>query len=329
MSSTPDFKIFTSLRHDPALLTVPDRPDITGIASTNQLHQQTSHFPETTLLTFWNRDHRSPFLHLDLHRDRLLRAAAHFGWTAAVQKLSGEPGLAFLISGLPEDIAAQFQEDHATGRARKLRICVDQDGSITHDISDTPPRPLEGLFATRLPGDESMPINNNNNVHIIAPRDPSPLQPGVRVLVDPGRTQPSAYTHFKTTSRAHYDAARERMKTSLLAATAAEVLLVNDADGSIMEGSFTTPYFWRDGRWVTPPITELKWHNSTDLGSLHAGAAPQHWTGGHDAVSRRWALERGLAVEEVIPADSLVDGEDCWLSNGVRGFFAGKIMLRT
>lgn len=36
---------------------------------------------------------------------------------------------------------------------------------------------------------------------------------------------------------------------------------------------------------------------------------------------------RGLASEDTIPAESLVDGEECWLSNGVRGFFFGRIKL--
>ncbi len=36
---------------------------------------------------------------------------------------------------------------------------------------------------------------------------------------------------------------------------------------------------------------------------------------------------RQLAVEDQVKADSIVDGEECWLSNGVRGFFCGKISL--
>lgn len=36
---------------------------------------------------------------------------------------------------------------------------------------------------------------------------------------------------------------------------------------------------------------------------------------------------RNIAVEEDVKADSLVDGEPCWISNGVRGFTFGKIRL--
>jgi 4-amino-4-deoxychorismate lyase len=39
--------------------------------------------------------------------------------------------------------------------------------------------------------------------------------------------------------------------------------------------------------------------------------------------------DRGLAVEETIKVDSLVEGEDCWISNGVRGFIYGRIRLHS
>lgn len=49
-----------------------------------------------------------------------------------------------------------------------------------------------------------------------------------------------------------YDAARERCH--IREGEDAEVLLVNDVDGSVIEASRVTPYFYRDGRWVTPPV---------------------------------------------------------------------------
>lgn len=36
---------------------------------------------------------------------------------------------------------------------------------------------------------------------------------------------------------------------------------------------------------------------------------------------------RRLAVEDTIDVDSLADGEECWLSTGVRGFFPGRVRL--
>lgn len=32
-------------------------------------------------------------------------------------------------------------------------------------------------------------------------------------------------------------------------------------------------------------------------------------------------------MEDTILADSLAEGEECWLSNGVRGFFFGRVKL--
>lgn len=36
-----------------------------------------------------------------------------------------------------------------------------------------------------------------------------------------------------------------------------------------------------------------------------------------------------LVVEEEVKVESVVDGEECWLSSGVRGFIFGKIKLQT
>lgn len=47
----------------------------------------------------------------------------------------------------------------------------------------------------------------------------------------------------------------------------------------------------------------------------------------HDAL-RTTDLFRKLAVEEEVKAESLQNGEECWLSNGVRGFLFGKITLQ-
>lgn len=76
-----------------------------------------------------------------------------------------------------------------------------------------------------------------------------------------------------------------------------EVLIIN-YDDEIMEGSITTPYFWRGRRWVTPPAS----------------------AGGNVGITRRYALDAGLCVEETIMKNSIVDGEAIWLSNGARGW---------
>ena len=117
-------------------------------------------------------------------------------------------------------------------------------------------------------------------------------------------TAPSAFTSYKTTERSMYDLARDRAGITN-PSTEEEVLIVNGM-GDIMEGSTTTPYFRRDGRWVTPLPS----------------------SGGQIATTRRWALEKGLCVEGVVKVRELVDGEDIWISSGVRGFRRGKIHRR-
>ena len=72
-----------------------------------------------------------------------------------------------------------------------------------------------------------------------------------------------------------------------------------------MEGTFTTPYFFRDGKWVTPAER----------------------CGGNLGTTRRWALETGLCVEGIVRAEEVKDGELVWLSNGVRGWGWGKVEL--
>ena len=73
--------------------------------------------------------------------------------------------------------------------------------------------------------------------------------------------------------------------------------------GEVMEGTLTTPYFWREGGWVTP----------------------REGCGGNRGTTRRWALERGVAVEGTIRAEDVRAGEVVWLSNGVRGFGWGRV----
>ena len=96
-----------------------------------------------------------------------------------------------------------------------------------------------------------------------------------------------------------YDSARK----SLTGASQAEEVLLQNNDGEVMEGSISTPYFWRDGRWITP-----------------AGKC-----GGNIGTTRRWALEKGIAVEGIIKMSQVKLGEVLVLSNGVHGFSLGII----
>lgn len=45
--------------------------------------------------------------------------------------------------------------------------------------------------------------------------------------------------------------------------------------------------------------------------------------------SRLTRERRKLAVEEEVRVDSLQEGEECWISNGVRGFIFGKVKVHS
>lgn len=139
-----------------------------------------------------------------------------------------------------------------------------------------------------------------------------------RVYVDSDSDglEPSAFTTHKTTAREGYNAVRLRVGIQSFQEPA-EVLVVNPR-GEVMEGSITTPYFRRRRggigggggggggcEWITPPLS----------------------SGGNSGTTRRYALVQGFCEEQVIKWTDLVDGEECWLSNGVRGFIRGVVVL--
>ncbi|KAI6351371.1 hypothetical protein MCOR25_009977 [Pyricularia grisea] len=269
----PDFELFTSLRYDPKLSGVPG----TGTKGLDR---------------GWNASKSSPLYMLDYHRDRMLRAATYFGWTDAIAAIDGDAGLARLeafILGLPE------VGDHPL----RVKVTLSKAGQFGHEAGQVPEKSLSNLLPPSLPP----PGQGAFEGGVVK-------SPTYKIVVDLDQTPPSEYTHYKTTKRDMYNSARQRM--GIGATDTAEVLLVNTSDGSIMEGSLATPYFWRNGRWVTPPVPT---RFSREQG------------GGQDGTTRRWALERGLCVEESVEASSLVEGEECWISSGVRGFNFGKVAL--
>lgn len=235
-----EFSLFTSLRYDTQLREVPGK-DLNGAG--------------------WNFKNESSLYMLDFHRDRMLRAATHWKWQSAVDVLSGGDGLQNLAR-LVQDVVGPSQTSPL-----RLRILVSRGGEIKVQKFDTSELPLENLFPKRLPPPGSPLVQG----------DPT-REPQFTLLVDRAETSRSEYTHYKTTERAMYDSARERANIALT--DLKEALVVNKDDGSVMEGTITTPYFWRDGQWATPPVaTNFSW----DSGS-----------GGQDGTSRRWALTRSV-----------------------------------
>ncbi|KAI1434184.1 aspartic peptidase domain-containing protein [Xylaria sp. CBS 124048] len=267
-------QFFTTIRYDPELLKVSDQ----GFVNVG-----------------WNQK-PSPFYMLDLHRDRMLKAVIHWCWDAAVKTLEGEVGLKTL---------RDFLLANGVGTADtpcRLKILIDRDGVLSLVKAPTGLVPLRNLFPSCLPEPSSSDVVQQQSDRV--PERNCEFE----ILVDGRKTGRSEFTHFKTTHRPMYDEARHRAGVGLT--DKKEVLLVNEDDGSIMEGTITTPYFWRGGRWVTPPVS----------GEFHMSQG----SGGNSGTTRRWALERNLAFEETVSVDSLTDGEECWISNGLRGFIHGK-----
>lgn len=272
----PQFHLLTTPRYDKQLLQARELPG--GYAG-------------------WNFYQESPIYMWDYHHKRLLKGAKYFGWKDAVQALE---------THLDVDRFAK-EIDSFVGPCPetplRLRILLSPEGSVHMEKYDISATGLENLFPQSF-HQASGPAPSETE------RGPK-TTPMYTLVVDRERTKSSVHTRFKTTLRDVYDAARQRAQ--LTPAENVEVLLVNEDNGHVMEGSITTPYFFRGGRWVTPPVPR-------ELSDVEG-------SGGQDGVSRRWALDRGLAVEEPVSAESLVDGEACWISNGARGFMCATVKL--
>lgn len=224
----PPFRLFTSLRYDTALIAAHNDPALKHAG--------------------WNFRNASPCYMLDLHRDRILRAARHWGWEGAVRVLSGDEGLETLGRLLDEKLQGE-------GPAR-VRVIANEKGELRFESAGESHKSLEELFPDGLapPGEEEGAV--------------------WEVVLDDAGTQKSEFTHYKTTRREMYDAARGRRDIRL---GQEREVLVAGADGVVMEGSISTPYFWRDGRWVTPSV---------------APKVGEGGCGGQDGTTRRWALEK-------------------------------------
>lgn len=133
------------------------------------------------------------------------------------------------------------------------------------------------------------------------PSSLAPMTTEWQIVVDTQHTEASSFTSFKTTAREIYDAARERGGIKSWAEK--EVVMWN-GNGEAMEGSFTTVYVRRDEGWVTPVVE----------------------SGGQQGTTRRWALEMGLAKEGVVGIAELEKGSCVVVSNGVRGFWGGRVV---
>jgi 4-amino-4-deoxychorismate lyase len=248
--SVPDFQLFSSLRYDPLLTSIPIN------------------------IEDWDSEVKapSPFYMLSHHRDRILQAAEHFGWTKAAEAIRGPEGFAHMLKKLTEAINTQ------SPTPLRVKVLLDHDGSIAVESSLTAPVTETNLYPKRIPAPKeaaqmkvsprtggALTVGDGDTVH----GDP-PMSETWDILPDTARTKSSPYTSYKTTSRDIYTAARERVGIKDMAEKR-EVLIISQKDGEIMEGSLTSVFFWRDVKWITPPVS----------------------SGGQVGTTRRWALEKG------------------------------------
>lgn len=279
--SSPGFEVMTSIRSDAILKS--------SISNTK--------------LSFMDRP--SQFYMISYHYDRMVGAATQFRWFKAVKSFESESGIAQLESALEQHLHDTYgradyafplkvkchiwlppSPDAILMRAlHKIRVLLDHQGKLNITSTPTPPASTRELFPSEL---WHLPLLEKSGTW--------------RIFVSRQRIAPSQYTTHKTTNRAVYDNARAALLSASERSALSEVLLVN-TDRNVMEGTITTPYFYRRRRWVTPPAAH----------------------GGNVGTTRRWALEKGLCIEEAVPVDSLELGERIWLSNGVRGWVWGHL----
>lgn len=233
----------------------------------------------------------SPYYLLSYHRDRLIAAARYFDWHTVLS--NGPPWFQGDTGSLEDFLDPKIPEKDQPWR---IRIAVDRNGHPSCQVAPTPSIDPCNLLIPSLQPVVDAPI--------------------WKVYLDSEETIASGFTTHKTSARDHYTAARLRVGIISPAETS-EVLVVN-AQGEVMEGSITTPYFQRRG--IDSPTGQSK--------SNAAWITPPLSSGGNAGTTRRYALEQGFCVEQALHKDDLVDGEECWLSNGVRGFIRGVVILR-
>ena len=177
----------------------------------------------------------------------------------------------------PEEARKLAEDDESL----RLRMRTYASGRCTTEIWRIPRRPLACFFPDSF-GDPHQACAGDTEWSVVLDTQP---------------TEVTDATMFKIWDRTPQSRARADAGITSLGTTK-EVLLFN-TDGEILDGSNSTPYFFRGGQWVTPISS----------------------SGGLQGTTRRWSLENGLCFEDVIVKESVVYGEVVWFSNAVRGYF--------
>ncbi len=124
-----------------------------------------------------------------------------------------------------------------------------------------------------------------------------PLEQPLKVALATAPVDPDdLLLHLKTEQRQRYNQARQEHPE------ADEVLLCNNR-GQLTEGSFTNLVLKLDGRLVTPPLS--------------CGLLP--------GVLRQELLKKAAIAEQVLYPQDLVQAEEIWLINSVRGWLRAEL----
>ncbi|KAL2413608.1 hypothetical protein ABEF95_017021 [Exophiala dermatitidis] len=242
---------------------------------------------------------------LSLSRHRLHAAAqACFGPQSEVSKKFEADGAQLVLRDAIDETTAARHPEPAKSYFRDLRVRVLVGGDGQVDVESVP-----------MGFEKPLSMLENDTFHRV-PRatwsfanSDSEDFPFAKVYIDSVPTSTSIFTRHKTTFRQPYDEARSRAGIVHTPPTDAEVLLFNSR-GEITEASVSTPYFFRgDG-----------------LGG-YALVTPSLQSGGMIGVTQSKALRDGFCTMDVVTLDDLQlrHGDVIWLSNGVRGFFRGRI----
>ncbi|POS82359.1 hypothetical protein EPUL_004721 [Erysiphe pulchra] len=222
------------------------------------------------------------------HQRRLVEACKYFGWSSALAKVQD---CGKFISDIQNFICTYVSEDYDLSSPLRIKVIVCKAGSIIFEGEPTATINFQNLYPLSL-GDllrTARRAHSDSHIYVLH--------------VSRRKIHPFPHSRFKTTYRRHYYLAQKEVGI-LHELNRNEVLLTNTSD-EVMEGSYSSVYFFRRGQWVTPPLE----------------------SGGQDGTTRKWALSRRLCVERKIMFESLVNGEHCCISNGVRGFHIAMVKL--
>ncbi|KAI6245118.1 hypothetical protein HI914_06395 [Erysiphe necator] len=161
--------------------------------------------------------------------------------------MSRRRGLSKFISRLNQFIDLQRSTTYDRTTSLWIRAIIDIDGNIRFQCGPVPFVDYHSLYPNSL----------TEVAHLA----------GTFRVDQPLLSRPSMLTCFKTSRRRHYLLAQQEagIQHDL---GCNEVLLFN-LSGAVMDGSFSSVYFWRDEQWITPSLNE----------------------GGLNGITRSWALE--------------------------------------